>query len=167
MYIEYDADDLNFSSRIHATPDNIAHILDRYKVIDRIRQVRFRCQQPLRIRYISTDDGPIPISPYTPDGFFASQEVSTVDFLLDATIFLYENGTIIRWFPEQNLPAWIRQIIDQHCIDIKPIIIGTAAHYLPVLKQEAKDTVKHNAIRHARIMIGNAEAILTFFNEII
>lgn len=165
MFVEFEADDLNFSSRIHATTANIDHILARYRAIDGIHKVRLRCKEPLRIRYISTDDGPIPVSPFTPKDFFASQEVSTIEFYLDATIWFYTEMSVLNWSLDRELPDWVKQLLNEHCIAIKPVIIGTAAHYLPVLKQQAKDTVTRNAARRARIMLGNAHAILTLLND--
>jgi hypothetical protein len=143
MTIEYESDELNFSNRIQATPDNIRYLLNRFNSIDRISKVTFTCRELLEITH----------------------EDETFPFKLDATIYFYPSRPLVAWTPDREIPDWLTEIMAVHLSALRPTIIGTARHYLPELKAAAKATVKANANRRARIMRSNAEAIMTFLGE--
>lgn len=165
MRIGYQADDLQFSSRIHTTAANISHVEDRYKSIDQINRVDINTVHPLRIKYITNNGSPLVVSPHTPYGFFATQEVDEIEFNLEAIILFYSR-VIIRWQPDRELPDWITELLSDHFESLKQVLIGTLQYYLPLLKQEAKDTVRANALRRTKIMLGNAEALLEYLGEV-
>lgn len=170
MSIEYEADDLQFSSKIHATPDNVAHILQRYNRIDQVNKVTLRGLAPVHYRYIEHWKSDllcecVPIGTFTPANYFKNEQA--IEFTLNATLYFYKTGTIINWQPDCKLPIWLAEIMKHFYLEFKPLLVGTVMHHLPILKAQAKAIVTANSIRRARIMSGNAEAILEFLGEVI
>lgn len=145
MTIVYESDDLYFSNRIQATPDNIRYLINRFSTIDRIQHVIFTCRKPLEVVW----DGAV------------------YWFRLHAHVYLYPSKTILSWNIDGNddLPEDFINMMNIHLGAIHNNIVGTASHWLPDLKDAAKATVKANANRRARIMRANAEAIMTFLGE--
>lgn len=166
MAIEYEADDLQFSSRNHDTPDNIAHILRRYAAIDRINKVSLRGITPLCFRYVDIWKNillqeHLLVSQWTPP----NQKHKTIEFNLNADIYLYNSGSVLLWYPDQELPYWLRSVMDVHYAAVRPVLIGTVEHYLSEMKTQAKSVVKANATSRANIMRANADKILDFLGE--
>ena len=167
MSIEYEADDLQFSSRIDGTTDNIAHILRRYTAIDRLNKVSLRGLTPLQFRYIDVWHNillceHLLVSHWTP----ADRKYKHIEFVLDADMYFYESNTIIAWHPDRELPFWLNEIMNSLYRDLRPELIGVVQHYLPGMKDQAKAEVKTNAIRRANMMLGNAQAILQFLEVV-
>ncbi len=67
-------------------------------------------------------------------------------------------------FIDRDMPPEICEILEVHFAAIRPVLIGTALHYLSELKQIAKTRVKFEIVRRAIIMKENAEAIIQFLN---
>jgi len=172
MYIAYEADELEFKSKINTTRDNIDHILSRYNAVDKIHRVEFTGQHPVKIKYIKRYKN-ILLPEYIMIGqhntadnyFFRPIKVREIDFILHATMYFYESATQVHWRVDKDLPYWLTQILQIQFDALKPIIIGTAEYYIPMLKLAAKATIAENAARRARIMRDNAEAILLFLGK--
>lgn len=164
--IEYVSDDFSFSQKLRHEAQNINQITRLWQSIDNIQQITLRTVHPLKIGYLQTDDGIIPVNTNAPPGFFATQEINFVEFDLTGIILFYKTGEFASW-QTSNVPDWLADILKIHLAALESQIIGTARYLLPELKEAAKAEVTAQARRRANIMIGNAQSILQFLGEIV
>lgn len=93
-----------------------------------------------------------------------TREIS--EFYLHGSVSFFDGSETVEWYPSiiglsSNILGALGTILDAW----RPVIAGTAKHYLPSMKEQAKALVKARAAREAHLMRAEAEAILTFLGE--
>lgn len=100
-------------------------------------------------------------------------QVEQVDVRLDMTVTFYQEA-LLTW--TIVVPSWpallnseqrrllqrVQVILEDRVRVMRPIIVGTARAIFVELKETAQDEVRQDALRSARMMRANAEAIITF-----